>query len=94
MPGENGYNKSLTVTLAEDELGFCCMYTFLRETKRWSGHKVAEAMGISSKSIYYWRDKKSRGVVTCCPRCHLPQTQLELKKRASGTVYFVRSSVH
>lgn len=87
-------NHSLLHKLAQDELGFCCMYSFIRETNRWSQAKVATAMGVSSGAIRYWRDKKRNGQLVMCPRCRRPQTQLELNRRASGTVYFVRHLPH
>lgn len=92
MSRENGITRSLMVRLVTDELKFCCMYSFLRETKRYSMRKVAQAMGVNPQVISYWREKKFNGKVTKCPRCHLPQTQLQLKSTASGRPYFVRSS--
>lgn len=86
-------NKSLMHKLAVDELGFCCLFSFLRETNRWSQKKVAEAMGVSDNTIRYWRDKKRQGQITMCPRCRRPQTQLELRSSTSGKFYFLRSDV-
>lgn len=88
-----GQNRSLLHRLAIEELKFCCMYSFIRETNRFSQNKVAEAMGVSTAAIRYWREKKRNGALTQCPLCRRPQTQLELKKRASGISYFVRSCV-
>lgn len=82
--------KSLLPRLAIDELGFCCMYSFVRETNRWSQKKVAAAMGVSAHAIRYWRDKKLTGQITMCPNCRHPQTLLELNRRANGNVYFSR----
>ena len=85
-------SKSLLYRLATDELGFCCMFSFIRETNRWSQTKVGEAMGVSANAIRYWRDKKRTGKLLMCPRCRDPlfQKHLELNRRASGNVYFVR----
>lgn len=82
---------SLLHRLAVDELGFCCMFSFIRETNRWSQKKVAEAMGVSSPAIRYWRDKKRKGQLKMYPRCRSPQTSLELNRTAAGTFRFVRS---
>jgi hypothetical protein len=87
----NSHSQSLMHKLAVDELGFCCLFSFIKEVRPWSTRKVAEAMGVSPAAIKYWRTKKFNGELTACPRCHLPQTQLQLKKRAGGSVYFVRS---
>ena len=81
---------SLLHRLAVDELGFCCMFSFIRETNRWSQKKVAEAMGVSSPAIRYWRDKKRKGQLKMCPTCRAPQPTLELKKTNSGRYYFSR----
>lgn len=86
--------KALLHRLATEELGFCCMFSFIRETNRWSQNKVAEAMGVTAPAIRYWRDKKRSGQLLMCPRCRAPQTQLELNRRADGKVYFRRSVSH
>lgn len=93
MMKKTGSNKTLVIRLVEEELGFCCICSFLKETRRWSAHKVSEAMGLSANSITYWRSKKFYGKVKACPQCPLPQTQLLLKKTASGRAYFARSFV-
>jgi len=85
--------KSMFVRLVEDELGFCCVYAFLKETKRYSGRKVALAMGVSSQVIRYWRDKKFHGEIIPCPQCPRPQTQLRLRKTKTGRIYFKRCSL-
>ncbi len=86
--------KSLLAMLATEELGFCCMYSFLREVQGISLRKVAEAMGVTPQAIRYWRDKKLLHKLNSCPHCHLPQTQLQLSRTTSGRVYFVRSYAH
>lgn len=80
----------MTQRLAEDELNFCCMYSFIRETNRWSQNKVASAMGVSPQTIRYWRDRKRTGKIRMCPKCKAPQPILEIKRRAKGKFYFVR----
>ena len=83
-----GQNKGLIPRLATDELGFCCMFSFIRETNRWSQAKVSKAMGVSAQAIRYWRDKKINGQLIMCPSCRQPQTYLELKKTEQGRYYF------
>ena len=77
--------------LATEELGFCCIHSFLRETDRYSMSKVAGALGVSPHTVQYWRSKKLRREISRCPSCsRTPRKRLELKKRASGKYYFVR----
>lgn len=83
--------KSIVEHLVTKELGFCCVRSFLREVKGCSGHKVSLALGVSSRTIDYWRDKLALGKLPRCPNCHLPQTQLQLSRTASGKPFFVRS---
>jgi len=86
--------KTLFARLVEDELGFCCIYSFLKETKRYSTNKIAKAMGVSANTVKYWRDKRFLQTIRPCPSCHLPQTQLRLRKTSGGRLYFVRSDAH
>ncbi len=86
----NEYPNSLIYKLAVEELKFCCVWSFLQETKVYSARKIALALGVSNRTITYWRNKKRKGQITQCPRCPGPQTRLQLKKTTSGRVYFVR----
>lgn len=83
--------RSITVRLVEDELNFCCMYSFLRETRRYSCRKVGFAMGVAPNTIMRWRNKKQRGQLTKCDKCAKPQPQLTIKKGLRNRVYFERS---
>lgn len=86
--------KGLMYRLVVKELGYCCIYAFLKEHKAASGHDLAEALGVCNKSLYYWRDKKKLKEITrcssSCPR--LPRRPVELKKTDDGRVYFARSA--
>ena len=90
-PDQNKPYKSMLHRLATEELKFCCMFSFIRETNRWSQAKVSQAMGVSSQAIRYWRDKKINGQLVMCSHCRNPQTHLELKKTESGRVYFKKT---
>lgn len=83
--------RSLFIRLVEEELGFCCVYSFLKETSRYSMHKIAQAMGVSTNTVRYWREKKFREQVVSCPLCPHPRIQLQLNQTSDGRVYFVRS---
>ena len=86
--------KGILQQLATEELKFCCMYSFLRATKRWSRAKVAAAMGVHPSSIEHWEKRKFANKLKPCPKCHRPQrTQLRLTTRDDGTPYFVRSEL-
>lgn len=84
-------SESLFSRLVVDHLEFCCITSFLKETSRYSAAKIAEALGVSAPTVRYWRNKKLLKEIGKCSKCSSPQTHLELRKRAGGGFYFVRS---
>ena len=81
LPTPDQNNRSLFHVLVEDELKFCCPYSFLRETKNYSALGVGKALGMSGNTIRYWRTKKFNGQVVACSSCRLPQPTLQLRKK-------------
>lgn len=86
-------NNSLMHRLCTEELGYCCVKSFLKESKRFSGRKVAAALGVNCSAVYYWRNKLASGEIPNCDHCRLPQKPLELRLTASGRAYFARSQL-
>lgn len=84
------YKGSLVHTLVVDELGFCCIYSFLRETKKYSAKKVSEALGVTPWTIGYWRAKKIRKIISPCQDCRQTHISLECRTSSYGKPYFVR----
>lgn len=72
------------------ELGFCCFYSFFREVKKYSGRKIALALGVSPNTIARHRNRFLSRETRKCPSCSRPRIQLELNYSASGKPYFVR----
>lgn len=80
--------------LITDELGYCCVHAFYKEHEKVSGKHLGEALGVSSNTANYWRSKYIRKELQPCgANCPRPlRRSLELKKTASGRVYFARSA--
>lgn len=77
---------SIMEAIAVEELGYCCIKRFTKESKHISTRKLGAAIGVSNSAIQYWRDKYELGQLDSCPNCRLPrfQIRLELRSLASG----------
>lgn len=82
--------NTLIKRLVTEELGFCCLYSFLKETKKYSGRSVAAALGVTPGGLYAHINRYKSREYKPCPNCRYPQTQLELSYSVSGRPYFVR----
>lgn len=79
--------------LVKEELGYCCVTRFLIDNRKHSARKIADALGVSHRTIEYWRDKFYRKKLgPCSSNCRSPRRPPELKTTASGRVYFARSA--
>ena len=81
---------SLIPKLVTEELGFCCMYSFLRASQHLSVRKLNAALGVAPGSLQYWKRKKFAGTLKPCPNCHSARRSIVLSRRADGTPYFPR----
>lgn len=87
--------KCLMKTLIVDELDFCCIWNFMRETKSLSARKIAQALGVHPTTVQYWREKFiRREIKPCSTDCRHLHKPCEFRMTDGGKPYFVRSGFH
>ena len=93
MPRGTTDGNPIIQHLVEEELGFCCFYSFCRATKKYSIRRVAAALGVTPPTLKIWVDRVIRKEIMACPFCGGEQPHVVLRENpyVKGGYYFQRT---